>query len=198
MRALKGILTVVVGVYVFAWGVHFLTGGRTVAEPREIGSEQITPPGTELRVGEEAFVAHQDRMYGEDRHGIVAITVTAIEPGAEELFHRTVDNSEGFAPYYIRATVENVSGEDLGDAVFAPSLGLAHPDEGPDATLFDTNILSPGLGSCRGQNFPSTAGLGTVIETCEVDIVREGSNPAGAQWQPHDTPYQSEPIVWLH
>jgi hypothetical protein len=115
MRVLGKLLLYVVGFYAFAYLVMFASGSLTVGEPRVIDPDRITPPGTELRIGEEAFV----RESSPDEDGIVAITVTSIEPGDLDLFRRMVENSQGFAPHYIRATMENVSPADLGDAVLS-------------------------------------------------------------------------------
>lgn len=191
--ALKGFVGLIIFVYVFAYGVNFISGGRKVSEPREIGSEQITPPGTELQIGEEAFVPHRDTRYGKDRDGIVAITVTSIEEGDQDLFQQRVENSEGLKVYYIEATVENVSQEDLGTAVFG--LDLVGPD-GSGASLMGGDLRNPGLGDCRSKNFPDSAKVGTFVETCEIDAIRSGSSPGGAKYARHDTPYAADPIIW--
>lgn len=191
MRVLKFI----VGLFILAHVVNFLAGGRTVAEPREIDPSRITPPGTELRLGEEAYVPMRFTYHGRERDGIVAITVTAIEPGDQDLFDSEVENATGYAPYYVRATVENVSDEDLGDAVIG-SLGVVRDGAAPDAVLFDPNFLDPGMGDCRTNGFPSRAGIGTIIETCDVDVMHRSRTPDAARWQRYGTPYQSEPIIW--
>jgi hypothetical protein len=193
------VLRVVVGVIVVAYAVNFANSffgsGRTVEEPREISSDRITPPGTELRVGEEAFVPHRDTRNGRDRDGIVAITVASIEEGDQELFHRSVENAEGMEAYYIRSTVENVSREDLGTAVF--SIDLVQSDGSPTGfVIFDGDVRNPGFGDCRGQNFPTYAELGTIIETCEIGGVRGGQVPGGARYGPADTAYFDPPIIW--
>jgi hypothetical protein len=148
-RVLKVVVGVIVVVYAVNFANSFLGGGRTVEEPREIGSERITPPGTELRIGEEAFVPHRDTRNGRDRDGIVAITVTSIEEGDQDLFHRSVENSEGLEAYYIRSTVENVSREDLGTAVFSIDL-VQSVGEPHRFVMFGGDIRKPGFGDCRG------------------------------------------------
>lgn len=193
---MRRVLQVVLGVVIFAYAVNFLGSGRNVPDPREIDPDEITPPGTEFRIGEEAFVPHRDTRRDRDRDGIIAITVTSIEEGDQDLFQRRVENSEGWVPYHIRATVENVSQEDLGTAVF--SLDLVLPDgEPPGFSVLGGDIRRPGLGDCRAQNFPTYAELGTIVETCELSGVREGEVAAGVRWtgpvMDEDNPYQDDP-----
>lgn len=195
VRVLKAVVGVIVVVYAVNFANSFLGGGRTVEEPREIGSDRITPPGTELRIGEEAFVPHRDTRNDRDRDGIVAIRVTSIEEGDQDLFQRSVENAEGIEVYYIRSTVENVSREDLGTAVF--SIDLVQSDGSPTGVvIFDGDIRNPGSGDCRGQNFPTYADLGTVIETCETEGVSTDQVPGGARYGPADTAYFDKPIIW--
>lgn len=190
-------ITFLLGLLAFAWVVQFLMdlGTTTVDEPRVVAADRITPPGTELRVGQEAFVPYEDQWHDRQRSGIVAVTVTSVEPGDVDLFHETVENSDGFAPVYVRATIENVSEEDLGGAIFA-GLGGVSAGEPSGAFLLDPNLTNRGIGDCRDRNFPDRAGNGVIIETCVIHVVREGQRAAGARWQPTDTPYQRDPIIW--
>jgi hypothetical protein len=191
LKIVIGVIAVIVGLNV----VNTVFGsGRKVDEPREIRSDRITPPGTELRVGEEAFVPIRDSRNGRDRDGIVAITVTSIEEGDQELYHRTVEDSEGSDIWYVRGTVENVSQEDLGTAVFGWNIVLPNGDP-TNMVLFDS-VTDPGLGDCETEHFPHYAELGTIIETCEPDAIASGRTPGGARWGPHDTPYFDDPIIW--
>lgn len=194
-RVLMYVVGAIVVVYAVSFANSFFGGGRKVEEPREISSDRITPPGTELRIGQEAFVPHRDTRNDRDRNGIVAIKVTAIEKGEQELFHRSVENSEGWDAYYIRSTVENVSQEDLGTAVF--SINLVQSDGSPTGfVMFGGDIRNPGFGDCRGQNFPTYAEVGTIIETCDIDGVPSGQVPGGARYGPAETAYFDDPIIW--
>jgi hypothetical protein len=194
-RVLKFVVGAVIVVFAVNFANSYFGSGRKVEEPREISPDRITPPGTELRIGQEAFVPHRDTRNDRDRDGIVAITVTSIEEGDQDLFHSSVENSEGWDAYYIRSTVENVSQEDLGTAVF--SISLVEPDGSPTGfVMFGGDIRNPGLGACRGENFPTYAELGTIIETCDVDGVPSGRSPGGARYGPAETAYSDEPIIW--
>ncbi|MPZ87770.1 MAG: hypothetical protein GEU81_06780 [Nitriliruptorales bacterium] len=66
---MRRVLQVVLGVVIFAYAVNFLGSARTGPDPREIDPDEITPPGTELRIGEEAFVPYRDTRRGRDRDG---------------------------------------------------------------------------------------------------------------------------------
>jgi hypothetical protein len=193
-----GVLKTVAGVAVVVLGLIFANSffgrGQTVENPREISPDQITPPGTELRIGEEAFVPHRDERNGRSRDGMVAVTVTSIEEGDQDLFHRSVENSEGWDSYYIRSTVENVSQEDLGTAVFTTD--LVEPDGSPTGFVMFDSVQNPGLGACRGETFPHYAENGTIIESCDVGGIESGRRPGGARYGPPDTEYASNPIIW--
>ncbi|MGY5025026.1 hypothetical protein ACWGHQ_14225, partial [Streptomyces griseus] len=67
----------------------------------------VTAPGTKLKTGDRAVLPFR---YTSDKQGTIAVTVTAIEKGAESDMAAFGDKAKGMTPYFIKMKVENVGG----------------------------------------------------------------------------------------
>ncbi|MEU3272502.1 hypothetical protein ABZ639_16795 [Saccharomonospora sp. NPDC006951] len=154
--------------------------------PAEPGSAEITPPGTQLKVGDRAVVPFESS----DATGSIAITVTAIEPGDKAEFESEFgEKAKGIDPVYIRFTVENVEGGDFSYSS-APRLRAL----GADGTGTGV-IMSGDLGSCESDSAPEDfTAPGATYETCRLQGGTPDNPAVGVEYSDDD--YSDEPIVW--
>ncbi|MCR6482966.1 hypothetical protein M8542_09050 [Amycolatopsis sp. OK19-0408] len=146
----------------------------------------VTKPGTELKLGERAVVPFK---YGTTKSGTIAITVTAIEKGANADLARYGDKAKGITPFYLRATVENVDGADLSYA----SISLrALGSDGRSTGVIITGSTDQCKSGTAGKDF-STAGA--KFETCTLQGAREGEAVGAATFDKGDD-YDKSPVVW--
>ncbi|VVJ17797.1 Uncharacterised protein [Amycolatopsis camponoti] len=146
----------------------------------------VTKPGTELKVGERAVVPFK---YGTTKSGTIAITVTAIEKGANADLAKYGDKAKGITPFYLRATVENVDGADLAySSVSLRALGADSRSTGV--------IITGSTDQCKsgtaGKDFTKA---GAKFETCTLQGAREGSEVGSATYDKGDG-YDKSPVVW--
>ncbi|MGW2472668.1 hypothetical protein [Streptomyces sp. NPDC001665] len=146
----------------------------------------VAAPGTKLKVGDRAVVPFK---YGTSKEGTVAITVTAIEKGAEADMAPFGDKAKGMTPYYIRMKVENVGGTDLSYS----SLRL----RGKLAGGAPTGVILIGdlPGKCDSETAPREfTTKGASYETCSLSATK--TDPiAVASFEEGDA-YSDSPVLW--
>ncbi|MBB5803798.1 hypothetical protein F4560_003566 [Saccharothrix ecbatanensis] len=146
----------------------------------------VTPPGSTLKVGERAVVPFK---YGNDKEGTIALVVTAIDQGANADLAAFGEKAKGITPYYIRVSVENVSGTDLSySSVSMRAIGLDGRSTGV--------IITGDTAQCKSENAArdfTTAGA--KYETCVLQGAREGAGVSGATYDRGDD-YVKSPITW--
>ncbi|WP_284740180.1 hypothetical protein [Amycolatopsis sp. RTGN1] len=146
----------------------------------------VTKPGTELKLGERAVVPFK---YGTTKSGTIAITVTAIEKGANADLAKYGDKAKGITPFYLRATVENVDGADLAySSVSLRALGT----DGRSTGVIITGSTDQCKSGTAGKDFTKA---GAKFETCTLQGAREGSEVAAATFDKGDG-YDKSPLVW--
>jgi hypothetical protein len=146
----------------------------------------VTNPGTELKVGERAVVPFK---YGTTKSGTIAITVTAIEKGANADLAKYGDKAKGITPFYLRATIENVDGADLAYA----SVSLrARGTDGRSTGVIITGSTDQCKSGTAGKDFTKA---GAKFETCTLQGAREGSEVGSATFDKGDG-YDKSPVVW--
>ena len=146
----------------------------------------VTKPGTELKLGERAVVPFK---YGTTKSGTIAITVTAIEKGANADLAKYGDKAKGITPFYLRATVENVDGADLAySSVSLRALGT----DGRSTGVIITGSTDQCKSGTAGKDFTQA---GAKFETCTLQGAREGSEVAAATFDKGDG-YDKSPLVW--
>jgi hypothetical protein len=146
----------------------------------------VTKPGTELKLGERAVVPFK---YGTTKSGTIAITVTAIEKGANADLAKYGDKAKGITPYYLRATIENVDGADLSySSVSLRALG----EDGRSTGVIITGSTDQCKSGTSGKDFSTP---GAKFESCTLQGAREGSAVTAATFDKGDG-YDKSPLVW--
>lgn len=148
----------------------------------------VTAPGTELKVGDKAVLPFE---YTSKKKGTIAVTVTAIEKGAESDMEAFGDKAKGMTPYYIKMKVENVGGTDLSYA----SLKLDGVLEGGSSTGI---VLIGGLpDKCKNETAPRDfTTKGASYETCSLTATK--TDPVTAASFDEGDAYSDSPVVWTN
>jgi hypothetical protein len=148
----------------------------------------VTAPGTELKVGDRAVLPFE---YTSEKKGTIAVTVTAIEKGAEADMAAFGEKAKGMTPYFIKMKVENVGGTDLSYA----SLKLDGVLEGGAGT--GVVLIGEIPGKCDRESAPTEfTAKGASYETCALSATK--SSPIiGASFDEGDA-YRDSPVVWTN
>ncbi|MDV9197444.1 hypothetical protein [Streptomyces sp. Wh19] len=160
------------------------------ADPRDDAAApaggDVAAPGTKFKIGDRAVLPFK---YGTDKKGTVAVTVTAIEKGAEADMAPFGDKAKGMTPYYIRMKVENVGGTDLSYA----SLRLRGKLEGGGPT--GVILVGDLPGKCDSETAPRDfTTKGASYETCSLSATK--TDPiAVASFEEGDA-YSGSPVLW--
>ncbi|MFF0258181.1 hypothetical protein ACFYR2_05055 [Streptomyces microflavus] len=146
----------------------------------------VAAPGTELKIGDRAVLPFE---YTSDKKGTIAVTVTAIEKGAEADMAAFGEKAKGMTPYFIRMKVENVGGTDLSYA----SLKLDGVLEGGAGT--GVILMGDIPGKCDNETAPTEFKTkGASYETCALSATK-GAPVTGAEFDEGDA-YSDSPVVW--
>ncbi|MFD9869026.1 hypothetical protein ACFXI8_01985 [Streptomyces niveus] len=146
----------------------------------------IAAPGTKLKVGDKAVLPFE---YTSDKKGTVAVTVTAIEKGAESDMAAFGEKAAGMTPYFIKMKVENVGGTDMAYA----SLKLNGVLDGGGAT--GVILIGDIPGKCDNETAPAEfTTKGASYETCTLSATK-GEAVTGASFDEGDA-YSDAPVVW--
>jgi len=157
------------------------------AEESPAAGGDVTAPGTKLKVGDRAVLPFE---YTSEKKGTIAVTVTAIEKGAEaDMVGAFGAKAKGMTPYYIKMKVENVGGTDLSYA----SLKLDGDLEGGAGT--GVILIGDLPGKCDRENAPAdfTAKCAS-FETCSLSATKTA--PVVAASFDEGDAYEDEPVVW--
>lgn len=158
------------------------------ADGGETGGD-LTPPGTELSIGDTATVTTEEGA-------VVNLTVTEIEEGTSaQLDEMQVDaDTSTLTPFFVKVTAEVVSGD---AANFDPAVditGLIGENQGADQ-LIKFQAFAP----CENDGFDPGAQPGDTVESCTIQIADKGSTVDGAAYTANDTDYDrydGQPVVW--
>ncbi|WP_338900230.1 hypothetical protein WBG99_05575 [Streptomyces sp. TG1A-60] len=148
----------------------------------------VTAPGTELKVGDRAVLPFE---YTSEKKGTIAVTVTAIEKGAEADMAAFGEKAKGMTPYFIKMKVENVGGTDLSYASLKLD-GVLEGGAGTGVVLFGDIP-----GKCDRESAPTEfTTKGASYETCALSATK--SSPiTGASFDEGDA-YRDSPVVWTN
>ncbi|GAA2628515.1 hypothetical protein GCM10010307_18510 [Streptomyces vastus] len=148
----------------------------------------VTAPGTELKVGDRAVLPFE---YTSEKKGTIAVTVTAIEKGAEADMAAFGEKAKGMTPYFIKMKVENVGGTDLSYASLKLD-GVLEGGAGTGVVLFGDIP-----GKCDRESAPTEFTTeGASYETCALSATK--SSPIiGASFDEGDA-YRDSPVVWTN
>ncbi|MEE4492270.1 hypothetical protein [Streptomyces sp. BE230] len=146
----------------------------------------VAAPGTELKIGDRAILPFK---YGTEKKGTVAVTVTAIEKGAEADMAAFGAKAKGMTPYYIRMKVENVGGTDLAYS----SLRLRGKLEGGAPT--GVILIGDLPGKCDNESAPREfTTKGASYETCSLSATK--TDPIAAASFEEGDAYSDSPVIW--
>jgi hypothetical protein len=151
----------------------------------------LTTPGTALKVGQHAVIAWHPKQN----------EVATLDVRVRRLERTTFDKSfQGWAvgptqaamtPYFVRATVKNVSTDDLG--------GLPVPIYGQDDAArlvasqpFSQRVFEP----CNPAVLPKKFAPGATTELCFVFLMAPGHDLASIAFPPQDASGSLAPITW--
>lgn len=148
----------------------------------------VAAPGTELKVGDRAVLPFE---YTSEKKGTIAVTVTAIEKGAEADMAAFGEKAKGMTPYFIKMKVENVGGTDLAYASLKLD-GVLEGGAGTGVVLFGDIP-----GKCDREAAPTEfTTKGASYETCALSATK--SSPIiGAAFKEGDA-YRDSPVVWTN
>ncbi|MFG2600532.1 hypothetical protein [Streptomyces sp. NPDC048462] len=147
----------------------------------------VAAPGTKLKVGEKAVLPFE---YG-DKKGTIAVTVTAIQKGAEADMAGFGAKAKGMTPYYIRMKVENVGGTDLSYSSLKLRGELA--DGGPTGIV----LIGDLPGKCDNDGAPQDfKSKGASYETCSLSATK--TTPIAAASFDEGDAYSDSPVLWTN
>ncbi|TCP57086.1 hypothetical protein EV191_1011038 [Tamaricihabitans halophyticus] len=161
----------------------------TSVEPVDPAELDITEPGAELQLGEQAIVPFTTM---DESIRYVGITVSAIEEADRDEFRaRFGEDAENVVPYFLRYEVENVDGTDL--TAESPQVALAGADGGSKGAM-----VTGQLAGCEEARGAMETTLGKSFESCKLDAASEGTDVV-AEYK-HVTPeseeYYDSPVTW--
>lgn len=148
----------------------------------------VAAPGTKLKTGDRAVLPFK---YGTDKKGTIAVTVTAIEKGAEADMAGFGAKAKGMTPYYIRMKVENVGGTDLSYA----SLKLRGQleDGGPTGVVLIGDLPGKCDSETASRDFTTK---GASYETCSLSATK--TKPITAASFNEGDAYSDSPVLWTN
>lgn len=156
-----------------------------------ISADDLTAPGTELKLGEPAVIAVNRGA----EELLLRLVVTVIVPGAGadldilELDEDTAD----LAPFYVKVSGELISGNP--DTFDPASLIRGVNGEGTAAPLLSARPFPP----CASATFSSRSKPGDKVGSCTVQIVPAGETVDGAMFTTVGTDYDlhaGKPLIW--
>ncbi|MFC9478326.1 hypothetical protein [Streptomyces griseus] len=154
----------------------------------EAPAGDVTAPGAKLKTGDRAVLPFR---YTSDKQGTIAVTVTAIEKGAESDMAAFGDKAKGMTPYFIKMKVENVGGTDLSYA----SLKLDGVLDGGAGT--GVILMGDIPGKCDRETAPRDfTTKGATYETCSLAATKTAP-VTGAEYDEGDT-YSDNPVIWTN
>lgn len=161
----------------------------TTGQTEQAGDAAVTPPGSELTVGDTAVVPYR---YAGDTNHAVSITVTGIDPGDQTAFNDKFGaKSEGYVPYYITVTVTNVSGTSM-RGVSSPRLRALGPDGRSTGA-----VLVGDLPGCENESAPREfTEKGASFDTCVLQAAQAGTTLSGVEYDDDTGGYDAAPLVW--
>ncbi|MGB7686208.1 MAG: hypothetical protein WBL45_10565 [Solirubrobacterales bacterium] len=181
------------------------TTAETTPDSSNSQGGALTPPGTQLKVGEEAtlaWVPFSEESATEPEEGIdVKVTVEAIEKGSIDDFANIElePEEEESTPYYVKFKVEALSGTEPPPEEEPYIAFDAIDDRGQE----QSNVTFIGdFETCENTDMPRPFTNGESFEGCLAYLVPGGGSIEKVEWGTGPTegsdltPYYDEPVVW--
>jgi len=146
----------------------------------------LTPPGSQLSVGDTASVAYEPRQ---DQVGALDITVTDLETTKIEAFSawQLSDAQKQATPYYVRATIKNVGETDLGGRPVP--LYVVNEDD----VLLEATPFASSFKPCPSTPLPDPFKPGDTADVCLVYLAPDHGDLEAVSFRPDET---FNPITW--
>ncbi|MBB6629389.1 hypothetical protein H5V45_18830 [Nocardioides sp. KIGAM211] len=148
---------------------------------------ELTPQGSELKVGEKATVAYEPRQ---DTVGVLDITIDRIE---ETTFKKSFAGwkldkaTKKTTPYFVRATITNVGDTDLGGR----DVPLYIVDG--NNTLIEASAFASTFKPCMPGTFPKKFKQGKTADVCLVYLSPDHGELTAVSFRPTQ---DFDPITW--
>lgn len=153
------------------------------------GSTSLTPPGTQLKVGETATIPQ-----GKDDVP-VTMTVSSITKGsyADLSQLKNADKYAGYTPYYVNYTM---TGTDASKKLGYHMLEYVRPVL-PDGRTAGSLVVIGKFDKCDGDSMPKDFGPGQTSTDCDIAMLPDGQELGGVEFEPYDGPYEdSGKVMW--
>jgi hypothetical protein len=152
------------------------------------GGDGLTPPGTELAVGEKAQVALDPVNDGAGEYTL-NVTVTEIHRGTiADIISELDEDQQLSAPYYVYLLIENT-----GDTIPADEDAVGQ-FKAVDARGQEHSVFLGDLSTCPHDESPAKKGWG--FEACVTYLVPGGVPIEEVRWDSGPQEYSSDPVVW--
>jgi hypothetical protein len=147
---------------------------------------ELTPPGSQLSVGDDAVVAYQPRQ---GQVGALDIRVTDLEKTTIDAFSawQLSPQQKKSNPFYVRATVKNVGDTDLGGRP-VPLYVVNDKNVLLEATPFASSFAP-----CPSTPFPDKFKPGDSTKVCLVYLAPDHGDLEAVSFRPEET---FNPITW--
>lgn len=177
-------------------GLEPVAPANPTPQPDETDSP-LSPPGTQLELGETATVPVQHI-----RSGTAELTVTAIRRADRDDILSIPDLDPGLRTnagrgefWYVDVTITYLSGR----------IGGYYLDPDVEPVLRGGKLISAwiladsGFSPCPSEGLPLRPEVGKSVEDCVVFQTETGADVVGLQWGPFDTGYalaEGDPVTW--
>jgi hypothetical protein len=147
---------------------------------------ELTPPGSQLSVGDHAVVAYEPRQ---DQVGALDIQVTKLEKTTMDAFSawQLSDEQKKSNPFYVRAVIKNVGDTDLGGRPVP--LYVVNDDN----VLLESTPFASSFEPCPSTPFPEKFGPGDDAKVCLVYLAPNHGDLVAVSFRPDET---FNPITW--
>lgn len=147
---------------------------------------QLTPPGSQLSVGDPAVVAYHPRQ---GQVGALDITVTGLESAGIKNFAawQLSPAQQKSNAYFVRARVKNVGDTDLG----GQPVPLYVVDD--DNVLLESTPFASSFEPCPSTPFPQKFAPGSTAKVCLVYLAPDHGQLEAVSFRPEET---FNPITW--
>jgi hypothetical protein len=148
---------------------------------------ELTEPGSQLAVGDQAVVAYQPRQ---DLVGTLAIQVTALERTtikSQFSAWKLSAEQEASTPFFVRARVKNVGDTDLGGR--RVPLYIVNDQN----VLVESTPFASSFEPCPSTPLPKKFGPGAKADVCLVYLAPDHGDLVAVSFRPEET---FNPITW--
>ena len=164
-------------------------GSSSDSSSTDGGSTSLTPPGTQLKIGETATIPQGKNDVP------VTMTVSSITKGSyADLSHlKDADKYKGYTPYYVHYTM---TGTEASKELGYHLINYVRPVL-PDGRNAGSLVIIGKFDKCDGNSMPKDFGPGQTSTDCDIAMVPDGQELGGAEFSPYDGPYEeSGKVTW--